>query len=77
MDTLDLDPAYQCSRHTLTHREIETLKWSAVGKTAADIAMILRIKERTVHFHIASAVQKLGVPNKTAAVVQAISEGMF
>jgi LuxR family transcriptional regulator len=35
------------------------------------------LKERTIHFHVASAVQKLGVCNKTAAVVQAALSGMF
>ena len=62
---------------TLTRREIEILKWSAEGKTAGDIAMILCLKERTIHFHIASAIQKMGVCNKTAAVVQAALHGMF
>ncbi|WP_295473218.1 helix-turn-helix transcriptional regulator [uncultured Pseudomonas sp.] len=62
---------------TLTQREIEILKWSAKGKTAADIAIILRLKERTIHFHIASAIQKMGVCNKTAAAVQAALSGMF
>jgi DNA-binding CsgD family transcriptional regulator len=62
---------------SLTLREIEVLKWSAEGKTAGDIAMILCLKERTIHFHIASAIQKMGVCNKTAAVVQAALHGMF
>ncbi|WP_082481873.1 helix-turn-helix domain-containing protein [Pseudomonas sp. Leaf127] len=61
----------------LTKREIEILKWSAKGKTASDIAIILRLKERTIHFHIASAIQKLGVCNKTAAAVQAALSGVF
>jgi DNA-binding CsgD family transcriptional regulator len=61
----------------LTEREIEILKWTAVGKTADDIALILSMKKRTVHFHVANAVQKMGVCNKTAAVVQAALSGMF
>lgn len=61
----------------LTQREVEILKWSAQGKTAADIAIILRLKERTINFHIASAIHKLGVCNKTAAAVQAALSGMF
>jgi LuxR family transcriptional regulator len=63
--------------NNLTRREIEILKWSAEGKTAGDIAIILCLKERTIHFHIASAIQKMGVCNKTAAVVQAALRGMF
>lgn len=61
----------------LTEREIEILKWTAAGKTADDIALILSMKKRTVHFHVANAVQKMGVCNKTAAVVQAALHGMF
>jgi LuxR family transcriptional regulator len=61
----------------LTTREIEILKWTARGKTAGDIAAILCMKERTVHFHMANAVQKMGAVNKTAAVVQAALGGMF
>ncbi|EFW86565.1 transcriptional regulator, LuxR family protein [Pseudomonas savastanoi pv. glycinea str. race 4] len=41
------------------------------------IAMILCLKERTIHFHIASAIQKMGVCNKTAAAVQAALSGVF
>lgn len=77
MEALALNSVQRSTPKTLTHREIEILRWSAAGKTAADIAMILRMKERTVHFHVASAVQKMGVPNKTAAVVQAVLKGMF
>ena len=61
----------------LTTREIEILKWSAEGKTAADIAIILSMKERTVHFHVANAIQKMGACNKISAVVQAALSGMF
>ena len=65
------------AQEQLTEREIEILKWTAVGKTADDIALILSMKKRTVHFHVANAVQKMGVCNKTAAVVQAALSGMF
>jgi len=77
MEALALKSVRRSIQKTLTEREIEILRWSAAGKTAADIAMIIRVKERTVHFHVASAVQKMGVPNKTAAVVQAVLNGMF
>ena len=53
----------------LTSRETEILKWSAMGKTAADIATILCLSERTVGFHICSCFKKLGVNNKIAAVL--------
>lgn len=61
----------------LTPREIEILKWSAMGKTAADIATILCLAERTVGFHISSCFKKLGVNNKIAAVLCASKAGLF
>lgn len=77
MEHMESNPLRSLKLKTLTHREIEILKWSAEGKTAGDIAIILSLKERTIHFHIASAIQKMGVCNKTAAVVQAALHGMF
>lgn len=56
----------------LTAREIETLKWCADGKTSDEIAIILGIKKRTINFHIANAIEKLNVTNKTAATVKAL-----
>lgn len=65
------------SHKGLTLREAEILKWSAEGKTAAEVAMILDLKLRTVNFHIGSAIRKMGVTNKTSAVVQAALHGVF
>lgn len=61
----------------LTPREIEVLKWTADGKTAADIGAILAISVPTVNFHIKNVVQKMGAANKTAAVVQALLSGLL
>ena len=61
----------------LTPRETEILKWSAMGKTAGDIATILCLSERTIGFHIKSTFIKLGVNNKIAAVLRASKEGLF
>ena len=61
----------------LTEREIETLKWSAEGKTTAEIAIILNITSRTVEFHIKNAVKKLEAANKTSAVVKAALTGLI
>ena len=59
----------------LTPRETEILKWSAMGKTASDIAIILNISERTIGFHISSCFKKLGVNNKIGAVLAASKMG--
>jgi len=61
----------------LTEREIDVLRWTADGKTSADIAEILGISERTVNFHVNSAVGKLGACNKTNAVVKAAMLGLM
>lgn len=61
----------------LTPREIEILRWSAIGKTASEIATILCLSERTVGFHISSCLKKLGVTNKIAAVLRASKAGWF
>ncbi|CAM2936036.1 MULTISPECIES: autoinducer binding domain-containing protein [Pseudomonas] len=70
------EPVFQCP-NKLTNRETEILQWSAMGKTAADIATILCLSERTVGFHISSAMRKLGVTNKIAAVFTAMRHGLF
>lgn len=64
-------------RSRLTPREREILRWSAGGKTAAQIAFIVELSERTVNFHIQSAISKMGVQNKMAAVIQAIKRGLL
>lgn len=61
----------------LSEREIDVLRWTAEGKTAADVADILKISERTVNFHINTAVEKLGACNKTSAAVRAAMLGLL
>ncbi|MBJ9976780.1 autoinducer binding domain-containing protein [Pseudomonas sp. S75] len=67
-----LDPS-----RDLTERELEVTKWTADGKTAADIACILSLSPSTVNFHIRSVITKLGVTNKTAAVAVAAARGLI
>ncbi|MBV4452777.1 MULTISPECIES: helix-turn-helix transcriptional regulator [Pseudomonas] len=62
---------------TLTARETEILKWSALGKTADEISQIIKITPRTVGFHVSSILRKLGVNNKIAAVLRASKMGLF
>lgn len=71
-----LSDAQQPTPH-LTEREVDILRWTADGKTAADIAQILKISPRTVNFHISNVLTKLGSANKTAAVVQAAVMGLL
>lgn len=44
----------------LSPREIECLKWSAAGKTAWEISVILSLSHRTVDEYLASAAFRLG-----------------
>jgi DNA-binding CsgD family transcriptional regulator len=61
----------------LTEREVEILRWTAIGKTAWEIGSILKISERTVNFHLQNLMNKLGVHNKTHAAAKAMSFGLI
>jgi DNA-binding NarL/FixJ family response regulator len=61
----------------LSRREIETLTWSARGKTSDEIAQIVGLTRRTVDFHIDSARTKLGVATRTEAVATAVAAGLI
>jgi len=65
------EPVPHSCKPRLTVREIEVLRLSADGKTAGEAALILNLAERTINFHVHSAIQKLGVNNKIAAVIAA------
>ena len=61
----------------LSDREIDVLRWTAEGKTSAEIALILDISERTVNFHVNAVVAKLGATNQTSAAVRAAMLGLI
>lgn len=61
----------------LTSREIEVLKWAAVGKTNDDVASILNVSIDTVKFHLKNASRKLDCSNKTHAVAHAAYLGLL
>ncbi|MCG9512535.1 LuxR family transcriptional regulator AbaR [Acinetobacter pittii] len=61
----------------LTHREKEVLRWTAEGKTSAEIAQIIGVTERTVNFHLCNAMQKLNVNNKISAAIRALMLGIL
>ncbi|AMB88388.1 LuxR family transcriptional regulator [Pseudomonas agarici] len=65
------------SYHPLSPRETEILKWTAEGKTAAEIANILNLTARTVGFHMSTIMRKLGVSNKASAVLRAAKSGLL
>lgn len=61
----------------LTRCELECLKWSAVGKTSWETAMILMCTEATVNFHFSNIRRKMNVTSRRQAVVKAIRLGMI
>ena len=64
-------PRVQPPAAPLTEREREVLQWLAGGKTDKEIGAILGISPRTVHKHLQRIYEKLGVENRTSAVVRA------
>ena len=60
----------------LTPREREVLRLVVEGYANKQIASRLRITEKTVKTHVSSILQKLGVPDRTAAAVLAIRQGL-
>lgn len=72
--SLPKSPAKPPGPH-LSPREIDVLELAADGKTAEQSAKILNLSARTIHFHIQSAIDKLGVSNKIAAIIAALKAG--
>ena len=61
----------------LTERERECLNWSAKGKAAWAISMILGVSENTVNAHLKNAIKKLGASTRTEAVAIAVRAGFI
>ena len=61
----------------LSSRETTVIRWTAEGKTTAEIAVIMGLSVRTVTFHIGNVVKKLNATNKTAAAVRATLLGLL
>ncbi|MEH2072102.1 MAG: response regulator transcription factor [Nostoc sp.] len=60
----------------LTHREQEIVHLMADGLSNNDIGAVLNITESTVKFHINRILSKLGVSDRTQAVVTALKRGL-
>ena len=61
----------------LSDRERHVLRLTAIGKTAAEIAELLEISQRTVHAHLQNAGDKMNASNKTHTVVEALRYGQI
>ena len=58
-------------------REKEILRWTAEGKTSAEIAMILSISENTVNFHQKNMQKKINAPNTPQVACYAAATGLI
>ncbi len=61
----------------LTEREIESLQWTALGKTSEETAIILGVSRRSVNFHINNAKIKLDTVTRSHAVARACALGLI
>ncbi len=61
----------------LSERERHVLQLTSIGKTAAEIADLLTISQRTVHAHLQNASDKMNASNKTHTVVEALRYGQI
>lgn len=61
----------------LTKRELDVLSWTAQGKTAWEVSIILGMSEKTVNFHLGNAMRKLEVTSKHQAVLKCVAAGVF
>ena len=59
------------SNCSLSKREVECLRWAAIGKTDNDISMILSLSHATVRYHVQRAAEKLNAVNRSQAVFKA------
>ncbi|MEP7352594.1 MAG: response regulator transcription factor [Acidobacteriota bacterium] len=77
----DLDnfqnPAKAAAALRLSSREGETLQLVAEGKAAKEIAFILNISIKTVHFHRENIKRKLGVRTVAEMTKHAIEQGLI
>jgi DNA-binding NarL/FixJ family response regulator len=70
-------PGYDSSPDSLTATEIKVMALLGKGQSNKEIAATLNCSVKTVKNHLNSIFQKLGVNNRTEAVVRAIEKGLI
>ncbi|NJN58884.1 MAG: response regulator transcription factor [Leptolyngbyaceae cyanobacterium SL_5_9] len=68
--------AERLSRPQLSDREREVLQLMAQGKSNQEVADTLHIAENTVKYHVNNILSKLGVGDRTQAVLLALKRGI-
>ena len=74
---LVLDPTTETKLESLTDREIEVLRYLAMGKSKKDIAEIMHRSVKTVDSHVHNLMGKLGIHDRVALSRYAIREGII
>jgi DNA-binding NarL/FixJ family response regulator len=67
---------FPAGRVTFTDREKEVLELLVAGRSNKEIGAALGIEERTVKAHVAKLMRKVGVPNRIALSVHAITHSL-
>jgi DNA-binding NarL/FixJ family response regulator len=67
---------FPAGRVTFTDREKEVLELLVVGRSNKEIGAVLHIEERTVKAHVAKLMRKVGVQNRIALSVHAITHSL-
>ena len=70
-------PGHGLPGHRLSARELQVLQLVAAGKTNRSIASELFLSERTVHRHVSSIFDKLGVRSRTEAATYAVEHQLL
>lgn len=65
------------ARTPLTDRELEVLRMLAGGFTNREIGAALNLAEGTIKNHVSVVLSKLGVRDRTRAVLKAVDEGLI
>ncbi|MEJ1931910.1 response regulator [Nostoc sp. NIES-3756] len=60
----------------LSSRELDVIRLMATGKSNQEIGAVLQISEGTVKYHVNNILSKLGVSDRTQAVITALRRGI-
>ena len=74
---MKMSPAATASQRKLTPRQKQVLKLSAGGLSQNQIAGLMGVRFYTVAEHLKQIYRKLGVHNRTAAVMLAMENGLM
>lgn len=69
-------PSGQTVNSTLTHREVEVLRYLARGLSKKEIARMMLISVKTVEHHSTSVMKKLDIHDRVELALYAIREGL-